>query len=51
MCMDDDTMTLNLNMDSEKLKNFQLVFFACDPESIEGRCADENEIKEFFTHH
>jgi len=25
------------------------MFFACDPETFEGRCADSKEITEFFT--
>jgi len=28
-----------------------MVFFACDPESYEGRCANEKEVKEYFANH
>ena len=28
-----------------------MVFFACHPESYEGRCADEKEIKEYLSNH
>jgi len=50
-CLSDENVSLNLNYDSQKRKNFQLLFFACEQSKFEGRCATENEIKKFFTNH